>query len=169
MMSRSYALFDETVDRLRRFRAKYPDAGLGADFIVGFPGETGAHFTETAGLAEQIGFSYAHLFRFSARPGTAAADLTDKIPEVVKTERSARLRAIVEKSRERFARRQRGRVHRIIVEQGAPLRGMTSNYLPVEGASFSVLHNSWIDVIIDGTMENGRFRCSVNPIRREAS
>jgi threonylcarbamoyladenosine tRNA methylthiotransferase MtaB len=168
MMSRSYTSFGKVVGLLEQFRATYPDAGLGADFIVGFPGETETLFAETINLVEQIGFSYAHLFRFSARPGTAAAALTEKIPEQVKTERSERLRAVIEKNRGRFALRQCGRLHRIIVEQESPLRGMTSNYLGVEGASFSAFHNSWIDVTIDGIMKNGRFGCKAHKIRHEA-
>jgi threonylcarbamoyladenosine tRNA methylthiotransferase MtaB len=169
IMSRSYASFDDVVGRLERFRAKYPDAGLGADFIVGFPGETEAHFLETISLVERIGFSYAHLFRFSPRPGTAAASFPDTVPEAVKTGRSERLRSSIENSRERFVQTQRGRAHRIIVEQGNPLRGVTSNFLSVEGQSFSALHNSWIDVIIDGTMRNGRFCCKLHTIHTEAS
>jgi tRNA A37 methylthiotransferase MiaB len=168
MMSRSYAAFDEMVGRLQRFREKYPHAGLGADLIVGFPGETDAFFEETTSLAERIGFSYSHLFRYSARPGTAAAGFAGKVPESVKTSRSGRLRAIVDKSRGAFIRNQQGRPLRIVVEQESPVRGMTSNYLSVEGASFSALHNSWIDVIIDGTMKNGRLCCKATSPRREA-
>jgi threonylcarbamoyladenosine tRNA methylthiotransferase MtaB len=165
-MARSYASFDEMVGRLERFRARYPNAGLGADFIVGFPGETQARFSETAAAAERIGFSYAHLFRFSARPGTKAASLGEKVPAPVKQERSEYLRSIIEKSRGAFIRRQCGRAHRIIVEQESPVRGVTANYLGVEGTSFSGLHNSWIDVILDGTMINGRLRCDAFPVRR---
>lgn len=157
-MNRSNKALDTLVESLADFRGRRPQAGLGADFIVGFPGETDAMFEATVRNAKRIGFSYAHIFRFSQRPGTAAASLPDKISESVKRSRSEQLRAVIENSRKKFVERQRGIVHRIIVEQEQPVRGVTSNYLSVElSAGLSALHNSWLDVVIEGTAGNGKY------------
>jgi threonylcarbamoyladenosine tRNA methylthiotransferase MtaB len=147
---------EKTIEQLAAFRSRFPLAGLGADFIVGFPGETDAMFEVTLAGAEKIGFSYAHIFRFSARPGTAAAAMSPKVPETVKRERSERLRAAVEESRKKFIERQKGEVRRIIVEQERPVRGVTSNYISVELPGVSAPYNSWLDVVIEGTVGNGR-------------
>lgn len=165
-MQRPYRDLDALTERLVSFRARYPFAGIGADFIVGFPGETDSHFETTVRLADRIGFSYAHVFRFSARPGTEAALLSDQTPESIKTERGERLRAVVKRSRERFIRSHRGRSGRIIVEREHPLRGITSNYLSVEvRGPVSVLHNQWLDVILEGS-DGGRF-CGARPLPSE--
>ncbi|MBN2188655.1 MAG: MiaB/RimO family radical SAM methylthiotransferase [Chitinispirillaceae bacterium] len=156
MMNRSYKELDRTIELLAAFRVRFPDAGLGADFIVGFPGESDAMFEETLKTAESIGFSYAHIFRFSARPGTAAAAMTPLISEAVKRERSEKLRAVIEKSRKKFIAAQKGKVHRIIVEQERPVRGVTSNYLAVELPGCTASRNSWLDAVIEGSAGKGK-------------
>jgi len=156
-MKRPFEKLEKTIERLIAFHGRFPGAGLGADFIVGFPGETDAMFEATLRNAEKIGFSYAHIFRFSARPGTAAAAMSPKIPEAVKRERSERLRAAVEESRKKFIASQKDVQRRIIVEQERPVRGVTSNYLSIEIPGASAPYNSWLDVVIEGTMGSGRF------------
>ena len=76
------------VGRLRRFRA---DLALSSDFIVGFPGETDADFALTVDLVEQVGYAQAYSFKYSARPGTPAAELDGQVPEAVKDQRLALL------------------------------------------------------------------------------
>ena len=156
-MNRRSEMPDGMVEKLAGFRRRRPLAGLGADFIVGFPGETDAMFETTLRNAETIGFSYAHIFRFSARPGTAAAVLPHKIPETVKRMRSGQLRAVIEKSRAKFIEAQKTGPRRIIVEQGRPVRGVTSNYLRVELCGVTAVYNSWLDVVIEGTAGSGKY------------
>ena len=157
-MNRPSEKLEKTIERLAAFRGRFPHAGLGADFIVGFPGETGAMFEATLRNAEKIGFSYAHIFRFSARPGTAAAAMPQKIPEAVKRERSERLRAAIENSRQKFIAHLNNVPLRIIVEQERPVRGVTSNYISVElPAGLSAPYNSWLDVVIERATGSGRF------------
>jgi threonylcarbamoyladenosine tRNA methylthiotransferase MtaB len=168
LMNRPYQELDRTIEMLAAFRGRFPNAGLGADFIVGFPGETDAMFETTIRNAEQIRFSYAHIFRFSARPGTAAAAMSPKIPEAVKRERSERLRAVIEKCRQKFIERQKGAAQRIIVEQERPVRGVTSNYLSVEIPGLSAPRNSWLDVVIEGTTEKRKF-CRARPFSENTS
>jgi threonylcarbamoyladenosine tRNA methylthiotransferase MtaB len=162
LMNRPFKNIGQTIERLADFRGRFPHAGLGADFIVGFPGETEAMFETTCAGAEKIGFSYAHIFRFSARPGTAAAGMQPKIPEAVKRSRSERLRAVIEKSRKKFLAGLQDTPQRIIVEQDSPVRGVTSNYLSIEIPGASAPYNSWLDVVIEETSISGKF-CRAKP------
>ncbi|MBN1131292.1 MAG: MiaB/RimO family radical SAM methylthiotransferase [Chitinispirillaceae bacterium] len=150
-MDRPYRALDAIVRQLVGFRESFPGAGLGADFIVGFPGETDTRFEELVSGVRRIGFSYAHIFRFSPRPGTRAPLMRGAVDETVKRERSARLQKVVDESRRSFLRLLSGSVRTIIVEQEQPVRGVTSNYCAVEIPACSALHNSWLDVIIEGT------------------
>ncbi len=76
---------------VRRLREAFPTLGLTADVIVGFPGETDADFTESAAFLRNARFLDAHIFAYSRRPGTEAADMPGQIPESVKKSRSAAL------------------------------------------------------------------------------
>jgi len=164
-MNRPAADIGALIGRLTSFRARYPAAGLGADFIVGFPGETEAQFEETLAGGVKIGFSYAHIFRYSPRPGTPAALLGSALPEAVKRHRGDRLREAVEKSAAAFARRQIGTTRRIITEGGSA-GGITANYLAIDPGRISALPNSWLDVIIEESARTGR-RCKAHPSRNE--
>lgn len=74
-------------DVVARLRAAQPDLALSSDFIVGFPGETDRDFEDTMALVRDVGFVQAYSFKYSPRPGTPAADMTDQIPEDVKSAR----------------------------------------------------------------------------------
>jgi threonylcarbamoyladenosine tRNA methylthiotransferase MtaB len=155
-MNRPGAELEGMVERLAAFRARYPAAGLGADFIVGFPGETEAQFEETLANAGKIEFSYAHIFRYSPRPGTAASAMADMaIPEAVKRERSDRLRVVIARSADAFVGRQIGKTRRIIVE-GSSTKGITANYLTVDLGPIAPLPNSWFDVVIEKSAGKSR-------------
>jgi len=79
---------------LSRLRDAVPDIGLGADVIVGFPGETETHFDETAELIESSPLNYLHVFSWSPRPGTPAADYPDRVDPRLRRDRSRRLRQL---------------------------------------------------------------------------
>ena len=80
----------------------WPRFGLGADILMGFPGETEAHALETLEVVRSLPLTYAHVFPYSARPGTVAAELPDQVGKAVRQERAARVRAVVEAKREAF-------------------------------------------------------------------
>lgn len=162
MMGRGDTDCLETIALLKQFRKSFPCAGLGADIIVGFPGETESHFKYLLDVVSETGFSYAHVFRFSSRPGTAAETLPDKIADNVKNERSERVRDIITSSRKEFLHRCSRISHRIIVESEEPVRGLTTNYLHVLVDTGRARHNSWLDVKINGS-ENGRY-CPAIPV-----
>lgn len=87
------------VDRLRAAR---PDLALSSDFIVGFPGETDADFQATLDLVREITYASAYSFKFSARPGTPAAEMENTVPEAVKSERLAVLQALLNEQQQAF-------------------------------------------------------------------
>ncbi len=108
------------------------DFGIGADFIVGFPGETDAEFNDTLQLVEHHAFSYVHVFRYSARPGTVAAQMTDAVPPSVISERAAALREASGRKRAAFRSTLLGSQREAVVEHGTDLPGFhqatTDNY-----------------------------------------
>ena len=88
-------------DIVARLRIAQPDLALSSDFIVGFPGESDADFEETMALVRDVGFVQAYSFKYSPRPGTPAADMTDQVPEHIKSARLQELQA--ELSRQQIA------------------------------------------------------------------
>src|SRR5258708_34659187 len=87
--------------RVELIRERLPDAAIGADVIAGFPGETDAEHAETDAFIERLPFSYLHVFSFSQRPGTRAAQLANHVPQPVVKQRGRELRALgVETARE---------------------------------------------------------------------
>jgi threonylcarbamoyladenosine tRNA methylthiotransferase MtaB len=93
-----------------------PQFGLGADLIVGFPGETREEFEETVGLVRESALSYLHVFRFSRRPGTPAADMPGQVPPEAIAERSAVLRDLGAQKQEAFLRALVGSWREAVVE-----------------------------------------------------
>lgn len=130
-MRRPYLIKDvnELVDKIK---AKMPLLGLGCDLITGFPGETEIDFIQTKGLLERLPFSNAHVFPFSARPGTIAAGLPDQVPREVSHAAAHELSHIARKQRESFAAKFLGKEVEIIIEDEEKLTGWTSEYLPCE-------------------------------------
>jgi threonylcarbamoyladenosine tRNA methylthiotransferase MtaB len=134
LMRRPYntAMYRTLAERLA---AAIPDLGLGADVIVGHPGERDADFEATLALVGDLPLSYLHVFAYSDRKGTEAARMGDRVPSPVIRERSARLRALgVEKSAA-FGRRLLGRAVEVVVlegrQAGGALTGLTSNFVEV--------------------------------------
>ncbi|MGE0755036.1 MAG: tRNA (N6-isopentenyl adenosine(37)-C2)-methylthiotransferase MiaB [Alphaproteobacteria bacterium] len=83
------------VDIIHRLRAARADLALSSDFIVGFPGETEAHFEETMRLVQAVGYASSFSFKYSARPGTPAATQDNQVDEQVKEDRLARLQDLL--------------------------------------------------------------------------
>ena len=120
--------------RLALAHTLMPDAAIGADVMTGFPGETEAEFAETRDFIESQPFTYLHVFTYSERPGTAAAELGSPTPMAVRQERTRILRNLSERKNLAFRRRMIGRtLSAVTLEQ----RGMalTTNFLKVEMAS----------------------------------
>jgi len=119
-------------DRVNAVRKKMPLAGIGADVIVGFPGESDADFEDTFSFLGRTGLSYLHVFNFSERPGTPAASMKEKVPFRVREERSKRLIALSEKKHEEFCRMNTGLCSKVLFEhtkRDGMITGFTENYI----------------------------------------
>jgi tRNA-2-methylthio-N6-dimethylallyladenosine synthase len=99
-----------------RIRAARPGIALAGDFIVGFPGETEADFSDTLRIVDEVGYASAFSFKYSPRPGTPAARM-DQVPEPVKAERLARLQAAITASQARFHASRVGLVAEVLFER----------------------------------------------------
>ena len=117
-------------DRVRRARALMPDAAIGADVMVGFPGETDQDFEESRQFIEEMPFTYLHVFTYSERPGTPAAEASGSIPMPVRKERNRVLRELAAAKNLEFRRAMVGRTLDVVTlhEQG---KALTGNYLTV--------------------------------------
>ncbi|NDY42376.1 tRNA (N(6)-L-threonylcarbamoyladenosine(37)-C(2))-methylthiotransferase MtaB [Dissulfurirhabdus thermomarina] len=125
----------EYAERLHRLREAMPRAAIGADVLVGFPGEEDADFLETLSFLEGLPVTYVHAFPYSARPGTLAAALPGQVPSAVKKARVRAVRALGETKRTAFHEAQVGRTTSCLVEDVDPAtglwRGTTPNYVRV--------------------------------------
>lgn len=105
-MGRSHYNPQNILEQLENLKKFWPLAGLGADILVGFPGETEEDLRMLENFARQASFSYAHVFPFSPRPGAKAAQMPGQIPHAVKKERAAAVRKIIAKTRAEFMQQQ---------------------------------------------------------------
>lgn len=122
-------------DRVEKIKELMPDCCIGVDVIVGFPGETDEHFLETYDFLNKLPISYLHVFTYSERPGTEAAEFEGVVPKEVRKKRNKMLRILSEKKRMAFYRTQLGKTHRVIWEsdnKNGKMHGFTENYVKVE-------------------------------------
>jgi threonylcarbamoyladenosine tRNA methylthiotransferase MtaB len=134
--------------RIHVIRRMLPDAAIGADVIVGFPGETDEDFRETIGFVGDLPFTYLHVFSFSARPGTAGATLANTVPQSAIRERARALRALAQQKSAEFRVSQSGRVMRALTlarSCDAWTEAITGNYLKVRAPGRHAA-NRWLDV-----------------------
>jgi threonylcarbamoyladenosine tRNA methylthiotransferase MtaB len=116
--------------RVRLVREWMPDAAIGADVMVGFPGESEPEFEETRAFIESLPFTYLHIFPYSERPGTPAAERTDQLPEATRKARGRVLKEVGLRKNLEFRSRFIGRtLSAVTIENN---RAVTSNYLTVE-------------------------------------
>jgi threonylcarbamoyladenosine tRNA methylthiotransferase MtaB len=119
-------------EKIGKIRAAMPTAAIGADVMVGFPGETDADFEETRHMVEELPFTYLHVFTYSARPGTPAASLPNQVPIKVARERNQILRDLASQKKLAFMKSFVGRTIQAItlnVFDGQYTEALTDNYL----------------------------------------
>jgi threonylcarbamoyladenosine tRNA methylthiotransferase MtaB len=123
------------VDRVEHIKRVLPDACIGVDVIVGFPGETDEIFLETYNFLNDLDISYLHVFSYSERPNTHAATLSNEVPKSVRSKRSKMLRGLSAKKRRAFYESQITTEHTVLFEgenkQGY-IHGFTENYVKVK-------------------------------------
>ena len=133
-MKRRY-LRELYVSRVAKIREVMPDACIGVDVIVGFPGETDEHFLETYHFLNELDISYLHVFTYSERDNTEAVLMDGVVPDAVRTKRSKMLRGLSAKKRNAFYESQLGKEKTVLFEsdnkQGY-IHGFTENYVKVK-------------------------------------
>lgn len=133
LMRRRYTA-DKYRERIAKIRELMPDAFLGVDVIVGFPGESEEDFLETYNLLEEVGASFLHIFPFSERAGTPAVTMPNKVQPRISTERVARLEELSAKLHKSFSEKFLGQVREVLFEstdRSGKMYGYTDNYLRV--------------------------------------
>jgi threonylcarbamoyladenosine tRNA methylthiotransferase MtaB len=153
-------------DLLTRVRERLPDAALGSDIIIGFPGESEAQFENSLEYFASLPLTYFHVFPYSSRRTTVAASLPDHVPAAVKKSRGRRMRELGARKKQAFYARFLGQTVSVLVDAKVDAatgtrRGFTRNYLPVvlaaEFANYEVnvrlagFRNGWLT----GEADNG--------------
>lgn len=155
-------------ERLAKVRAACADAAIGADVMVGFPGETEEEFRESYDFIATQPFTYLHLFPFSARPGTAGWELHRQSPVSATTvrERMTALRGLIEQKnlafRSKFIGKQLSAVTLLTTQEVSDRQrsenrqtaGMTDNFLSIEIAG-NLVPNTMVRVAIAGLTDHG--------------
>lgn len=132
-------------ERIAKIRELMPDAFLGVDVIVGFPGEGEQEFMETYRLLEEVGASFLHIFPFSERPGTPAVSMPNKVQSRISTERVSRLEELSDRLHKAFAEKYLGSVREVLFEstdRNGLMCGYTDNYLRVSAPYDTALINN---------------------------
>jgi threonylcarbamoyladenosine tRNA methylthiotransferase MtaB len=147
-MRRPYTIA-QYADLVASIRARIPDAAIGSDVIVGFPGESDRDFAELCTYLERAPLTHLHVFPYSDRPDTAAASMDRKVPGVVVRARASQVRQIGHGLTMRFRTSQRGTVHRgLTIEDGSLV--VTDNYLKVTIPP-GRRRNEWVRILITET------------------
>ena len=122
-------------NRVNKIREVMPDACIGVDVIVGFPGETDEHFLETYHFLNELDISYLHVFTYSERDNTEAIEMEGVVPADVRAKRSRMLRGLSAKKRNYFYTNQLGTEHTVLFEADNKkgfMHGFTENYVKVK-------------------------------------
>ncbi len=148
-MNRRYSTeqFREVVALCKKY---LPDAAIGIDILVGFPGEIDAHFAESKAFLQSLDFTYLHVFPYSIRPGTKAAGFDKQVTKKIKEERAASLRQLSDAKKSAFCQSQLGRTWPVLVEGrrdgNGMLKGFTANYIAVTFAGPDKLQHAVVQV-----------------------
>ena len=151
-------------ERIAKIRELMPDAFLGVDVIVGFPGEGEEEFMETYTLLEEVGASFLHIFPFSERPGTPAVSMPNKVQSRIATERVARLEELSDRLHRSFAERFLGTEREVLFEStdhDGMMYGYTDNYLRVAAPYDTAKINEICRVKLVDITPEGDIRCQI--------
>jgi len=166
MMRRRYntGLYRTLIEKLN---AEIPDAGIGVDVIIGFPGETDAHFENTAAFIRSLNISYLHVFSYSQRRNTPAAEFGNKVDIKTRRERSEILRSVSASKKYDFYSRYIGTEQEVLFESNVVtkdgknyIEGWTSNYIRVRTEYDESLQNKIRKVRLNHINGMGPVECS---------
>ena len=160
LMKRRY-LREIYTERVNKIREVMPDACIGVDVIVGFPGETDEHFLETYYFLNDLDISYLHVFTYSERDNTEAAEMEDPVPANVRAKRSKMLRGLSVKKRRAFYESQIGTNRTVLFEsenKEGYIHGFTENYVRVKTPWNPELVNTLREIKLSKIDEDGSVR-----------
>ena len=159
-MKRRY-LSDLFIDRVKHIKSVMPNACIGGDVIVGFPGETDQAFLDSYNFLAQLDISYLHVFSYSERPNTEAIQLEGPVPKNVRHKRSKMLRGLSAKKRRAFYENQIGKKANVLFEnenKKGYITGYTENYVKVRTPWNPYLRNSLQEVQLEKIDQEGFVR-----------
>jgi threonylcarbamoyladenosine tRNA methylthiotransferase MtaB len=139
-------------DRVLKIKNLLPHACIAADVIVGFPGETDEHFSDTYHFIDSLDISCLHVFSYSERPGTFATGLKGHLNPIVKQARSKKLHELSEQKLQRFYQQNKGLATKVLFESDrikGYMYGFTENYIKVKTRYNYNLINTIIEVQLD--------------------
>lgn len=151
-------------DRVKSIRSIMPHACIGVDVIVGFPGETEAHFLDTYQFLNELELSYLHVFTYSERPNTPAIEMEGEVSQGERAKRSKMLRILSEKKRREFYHQFLGQTRPVLFEgevKKGILHGFTDNYVKVSIPYDPLMVNELRDCRIEEQGEDGNMRVAI--------
>jgi len=160
LMKRRY-LRELYTERVNKIREVMPDACIGVDVIVGFPGETDEHFLETYHFLNDLDISYLHVFTYSERDNTEASEMEGIVPANVRAKRSKMLRGLSVKKRRAFYESQIGTNRKVLFEnenKEGYIHGFTENYVRVKTPWNPALANTLQEINLTKIDEDGSVR-----------
>ncbi len=137
---------------------RQPEAAIGLDIITGFPGETEEQFAQTCDYLRQLPFSHLHVFPYSRRPGTPAAEMKNQLPGNIIKERAAQLRQIGAEKLSAYSEQFIGQTLEVVIEGGEQdglRKGLAQNYLPVWVAGENLNQGDCLNLRISGQWKDG--------------
>ncbi len=144
-------------DRIERIRQAMPDAAIGADVMVGFPGETDDDFEQTRAFIERLPFTYLHVFTYSSRPGTPSAEMAEQVPVQIARERNRVLRELIAIEKRAFMESFVGR----------ELEAITLTHF--DGEFTEALTDNYLKLRVRGQhAANARMNCNIDNVDGEA-
>jgi len=146
-------------DLIAKIKDQVSDAAIGADILIGFPGETENAFENTFSLIETLPVTYLHVFPFSSRPGTPASRYPQKVPQKTIKARCEKMRLLGNEKKRIFYETFLGKTVEILIEGKRDkatglLKGITANYIPVHVAGKDDLFNTMVQVNIEKIEKN---------------
>ena len=162
-MRRKYdrELFADRVAHIKQLR---PDACIGVDVIVGFPGETDDEFMETVEFLKDLDISYLHVFTYSERANTTAIKLGDPVPMNIRKQRSQQLHILSNKKKRSFYETNVGRLETVLFENednDGYMYGFTSNYVKIKFPYNKDLTNTFQKISMDEIDRDGIMKCTI--------
>jgi len=134
-------------ERVQLIKALMPHCAIGVDVIVGFPGETEEYFMETFNFLHDLDISYLHVFTYSERPNTLAAEMKDIVRVNIRNERNKKLRNLSYMKMSEHIRKHTGQTRKVLFERNATnamMEGYTDNYIKITAP----LKSEWVNQII---------------------